>query len=322
VHKTGDGNDGKTNSKLKLAYMGTPDFSIPALTALIKSKYDIRAVYTQPPRPAGRGQRIQKTPVHNFADEKGIPVRTPISLKTKEAQILFSELDLDVVVVAAYGLILPIEILEIPRLGCINIHASLLPRWRGAAPIQRAIMAGDNETGVCIMLMNAGLDTGPVLSSERTKITQDTTATSLHDTLASLGAALIGPTINAYAEGLISPITQKDEAAVYATKLSKKDEHLNWSKSAPELVRVIRALAPSPGAWSLINGHRVKVYSAEVIDTNENNHQAGEVLSNDLIIACGRGILKIKEVKKPGKNIMPTLDYLRGNPVKIGDLLE
>ena len=322
MHKTGDENDGKTNSKLKLAYMGTPDFSIPALAALIKSKYDIRAVYTQPPRPAGRGQRIQKTPVHNFADKKGIPVRTPVSLKTKEAQILFSELDLDLVVVAAYGLILPIEILEIPRLGCLNIHASLLPRWRGAAPIQRAIMAGDNETGVCIMLMNAGLDTGPVLSLERTKITQDTKATALHDTLASIGAALIGPTIDAYAEGSISPIIQTNEGAIYATKLSKKDEHLNWSKSAPELVRVIRALAPSPGAWSLINGHKVKIYSAEVVDTKENDHQAGEVLSNDLIVACGLGILKIKEVKKPGKKIMPALDYLRGNPVKIGDLLE
>jgi methionyl-tRNA formyltransferase len=322
VHKFGAGSQGKKNSKLRLAYMGTPNFSIPALAALIESKYDICSVYTQPPRPAGRGQKIQKTPIHNFAEQKGIPVRTPNSLKTKEEQIRFSNLDLDVVVVAAYGLILPIEILEMPRLGCINIHASLLPRWRGAAPIQRAIMAGDDETGVCIMLMNAGLDTGPVLSSEKIRITDHTTVTSLHDDLASIGAALIGPTIDAYAEGSISPITQTNEDAVYAEKLSKKDQHLNWSKSAPELVRVIRALAPSPGAWSLINKHKVKIYSAEVVDTTDTSHQAGKVLSDDLIIACGRGTLKIKEVKKPGKNIMPTLDYLRGNPVKIGDLLE
>jgi len=298
--------------------MGTPDFAVPALASLIKANHDICIVYTQPPRPGGRGKKLQKTPVHKFAEDQGILVNTPISLKTPEALRMLSSLNLDALVVAAYGLILPPAVLEIPKLGCLNIHASLLPRWRGAAPIQRAIMEGDDESGICIMLMEPGLDTGPILSYEKISLNNHTTGASLHDDLAFIGANLINPTLINFANGKISAVPQSDQDAVYAKKLSKEDGHLDWSKPADELERLIRALNPRPGAWCILNGERIKIYKASVLNVDNTVRHAGTILSDDFTVACGKGILKITELQKTGKKVMNSLEYLRGNPIEIG----
>ena len=302
--------------------MGTPDFSIPALASLIEANHDICIVYTQPPRPGGRGKKLQKTPIHKFAEDQGILVTTPNSLKTPEAQEMLSSLNLDALVVAAYGLILPPEVLKIPKLGCLNIHASLLPRWRGAAPIQRAIMEGDDESGVCIMLMEPGLDTGPILSCEKITLGSHTTGASLHDDLAFIGANLINPTLIDFANGKISAIPQCDQDAVYATKLSKEDGRLDWSKSADDLERLIRALNPWPGAWCMLNGKRIKIHKASVLNIDSSVSDAGTILSDTFTVACGKGILKITELQKTGKKVMNSLEYLRGNPIEIGSRVE
>ena len=298
--------------------MGTPNFSVPALTSLIKANHDICIVYTQPPRPGGRGKKLQKTPIHKFAEDQGILVTTPNSLKTPEAEKMLISLNLDALIVAAYGLILPPAILKIPKLGCLNIHASLLPRWRGAAPIQRAIMEGDDESGVCIMLMEPGLDTGPILSCEKITLDSHTTGASLHDDLAFIGANLISPTLIDFANGKISAIPQCDQDAVYATKLSKEDGRLDWSKSADDLERLIRALNPWPGAWSILNGERIKIHKASILNIDSTVTNAGTILSDNLTVACGKGILKITELQKTGKKVMTSLEYLRGNPMEIG----
>ena len=308
-------------SQLRLGYMGSPDFSVPALASLINANHNICVVYTQPPRPGGRGKNLQKTPVHNFAEEHGILVRTPGSLKTQEAEEMLLALDLDALVVAAYGLILPQKILQIPKLGCLNIHASILPRWRGAAPIQRAIMAGDGESGVCIMLMEKGLDTGPILKSETIILDDDTTGASLHDSLASIGAKLINPTLIDFADGKIEPTYQNDRNAVYAKKLSKEDGHLVWSKSAEELERIVRALNPWPGAWCLMNGERIKIHEASVLNTLQHTQDPGKILTGDFSVACGIGVLKITAIQQPGKSAMGVSDFIRGNPIQIGSTL-
>ena len=308
-------------SQLRLGYMGSPDFSVPALASLINANHNICVVYTQPPRPGGRGKNLQKTPVHNFAEEHGILVQTPGSLKTQESEEMLLALDLDALVVAAYGLILPQKILQIPKLGCLNIHASILPRWRGAAPIQRAIMAGDGESGVCIMLMEKGLDTGPILKSETIILDDDTTGASLHDSLASIGAKLINPTLIDFADGKIEPTYQNDRNAVYAKKLSKEDGHLVWSKSAEELERIVRALNPWPGAWCLMNGERIKIHEASVLNTLQHTQDPGKILTGDFSVACGIGVLKITAIQQPGKSAMGVSDFIRGNPIQIGSTL-
>ena len=298
--------------------MGTPDFSVPALASLIEANHDICIVYTQPPRPGGRGKKLQKTPIHKFAEDQGILVATPISLKTPEALKMLTSLNLDALVVAAYGLILPPAVLKIPKLGCLNIHASLLPRWRGAAPIQRAIMEGDDESGVCIMLMEPGLDTGPILRYEKITLNDHTTGASLHNDLAFIGANLINPALIDFANGKIDAIPQSDHDAIYAKKLSKEDGRLDWSKPADELERLIRALNPWPGAWCILNGERIKIHKASVMSIDNNFGDAGIIISDDFTIACGKGVLKVTELQKTGKKVMTSFEYLRGNPIEMG----
>jgi len=305
----------------RLAFMGTPAFSVPTLAALLDAGHDVRAVYTQPPRPAGRGKRDRKSPVHDFAEARGIEVRTPTRLRDEAEHKAFAALDLDAAVVVAYGLILPGEILDAPRRGCLNVHASLLPRWRGAAPIQRAIMAGDDATGVAIMKMDAGLDTGPVLMTERVPISGETTGASLHDTLSELGARLITPALAGVLDGSLAAVPQPEDGVTYAAKLSREDGRLDWTRPAAALERVIRALDPWPGAWCLIGGDRLKVLAAEVMDLGKLTNDPGTVLDPALTVACGDGALRLTRVQKSGKGPMSADAYLRGNPISPGTVL-
>lgn len=296
-------------SALRLAFMGTPDFSVPALSALLDAGHDVAAVYSQPPRPSGRGHKLKPSPVHAFAEARGIDVRTPKSLRNEDAQTAFAALRLDVAVVVAYGLILPEPILAAPKLGCINIHASLLPRWRGAAPIQRAIMAGDKQTGVVTMLMDAGLDTGPMLMTQQTPITAETTGGDLHDTLSAIGSALIVPTLAGLADGSLSPVTQPADGVTYASKLNRADGLLDWRRPADELERVIRALSPQPRAWFPYETATIKVGAANVESANG---APGTVLDDRLLIACGEGALRLTMVQRPGKAMTDADAFLRG----------
>ena len=300
---------------LRLAFMGTPAFSIAPLAALISAGHEIAAVYSQPPRPAGRGHALQKSPVHAFAEANAIPVMTPKSLKSAEAQAEFAALGLDAAVVVAYGLILPQPILDAPRLGCVNIHASLLPRWRGAAPIQRAIMAGDTETGVMTMQMDAGLDTGPVLMAERLAIGPDMNAGELHDALSPLGADLIVRTMAALERGAIAAQPQPETGATYAAKISKEETRLDWTRDAATLRNQVRGLSPAPGAWTEINGERVKVLKAALA---EGAGAPGTVLDDRLTIACGAGALRLDILQRPGRGPMAADDLLRGFPAPAG----
>ena len=303
---------------LRLAFMGTPGFSVAQLAQLISAGHEIAAVYSQPPRPSGRGHAETKSAVHDFAEKNGIPVRTPKSLRNAEAQAEFAALELDAAVVVAYGLILPKPILDAPRLGCINIHASLLPRWRGAAPIQRAIMAGDAETGVMTMQMDEGLDTGPVLMAERIAITPDMTAGQLHDALSPLGADLIVRTMAALERGTIMAQPQAEDGTTYAAKISKDESRLDWARPADELRNRIRGLAPSPGAWADIKGERIKILKASIAD---GAGAPGAVLDDRLTIACGEGALRLETLQRPGRGPMAADDLLRGFAVARGDVL-
>ncbi|WP_370308556.1 methionyl-tRNA formyltransferase [Sinimarinibacterium flocculans] len=288
---------------MRLVYMGTPDFAVPALRALLSAGHEIAAVYTQPPRPAGRGQREQRSPVHDFAAERGIPVRTPVSLKTAEAQQEFAALAAELAVVAAYGLILPKAILAAPKRGCLNIHASLLPRWRGAAPIQRAIEAGDTETGITIMRMDAGLDTGPMLLREAVPIDEDTTAADLHDRLAPLGARLIVEALAALEAGTLHEQAQPAAGATYASKLSKEEARVDWASDAAGLARRVRAFNPVPVAWSELDGERVRILaarSAPAVDLPPGTI----VAADDLRVACGSGSLEITRLQWPGGRVV------------------
>jgi len=301
--------------------MGTPAFSVPILAALLDAGYDVRAVYTQPPRPAGRGKRERKSAIHDFAEVRGIEVRTPARLRDETEYQAFRALDLDAAVVVAYGLILPREILEAPRHGCLNIHASLLPRWRGAAPIQRAIMAGDTESGVAIMAMETGLDTGPILMTEKVAITAETTGASLHDELSRLGAKLIPSALLGVLDGSLEAKPQPKEGVTYATKLTREDGRLDWTRPARELERLTRALAPLPGAWCEAGDVRLKVLAAKVMDLGKLTNDPGTVLDTALTVACGDGALRLTQVQKPGKSPMPAETYLRGNPIEPGSML-
>lgn len=306
---------------LRLAFMGSPDFSNGTLRGLIAAGHNIVCVYAQPPRPAGRGQKERLCPVHAVAVEHGIPVRTPKNLKDPADQQAFRDLDLDVAIVVAYGLLLPQEILDAPRLGCLNVHASILPRWRGAAPIQRAIMAGDAETGVAIMKMDIGLDTGPVLAEAKTSISPDETGQTLHDRLAMMGADLMSETLQGYIDGSIIARPQSDEGTTYAAKLEKHEGRLNFNDSVQELDRRVRAFSPWPGTYFEFDGQRVKVMSAEISDILA-NAAPGTVLDDCLTIACANGTFRPTRIQRPGKGAMETDLCLRGFPIDPGTVLD
>lgn len=300
---------------MTIAFMGTPDFAVPALVALHEAGHELVCVYTQPPSPAGRGKKLQPSPVHRKAKELGIEVRHPTSLKNQDAQAEFAALQADVAVVSAYGLILPQAVLDAPSYGCLNIHASILPRWRGAAPIHRAILAGDAETGVTIMQMEAGLDTGPMLAKVITPIDAKTTG-ELTEELAELGANAMVGVLNDLEH--LAAIPQDDGAATYAPKIDKAEARIDWSKPAEEIERLARGLAPFPGAWSESDGERVKLLRAELAEGSGN---PGEVLNEDFTIACGSGAIRPLRLQRAGKPAMDREDFLRGNPIAKGTIL-
>jgi methionyl-tRNA formyltransferase len=304
---------------LRLGFMGTPDFAVPILQALMAAGHDVVAVYTQPPRPAGRGHREQPSPVHRAAEVAGITVHTPTKLDAAE-QERFRALELDAAVVAAYGLILPKAVLSAPRLGCLNVHASLLPRWRGAAPIQRAILAGDSETGVTIMQMDEGLDTGPMLLAESAPIEPETTAATLHDQLAALGARLIVRALAGQADGTLVPRPQPAEGVTYAKKLTRDEGRLDWTKPAVELERAVRALSPAPGVWFERGGERIKVLAATLAERRA-DAVPGTVLDDALTIACGSGALRLSRVQRAGRAAVDAEAFLRGYPLRPGTRL-
>jgi methionyl-tRNA formyltransferase len=290
---------------VKLVFLGTPDFSVPALRALA-ARHEVVCVYTQPPRPAGRGKQDRPTAVHQAALDLGLTVRHPVSLRDPQAQAEFAALGADVAVVVAYGLILPQPVLDAPRFGCLNIHASLLPRWRGAAPIHRAIMAGDAQTGVCIMQMEAGLDTGPVLLRGSLPIGPEDTTADLHDRLADLGAQMIVTALDRLPS--LTPEAQAEAGVTYATKIDKAEARIDWSRPAAEVDRQIRGLSPFPGAWCEVSGERVKLLRSRLAD---GSGQPGQVLGG-LIIACGSGAVEITLAQREGKRPMVPDDFLRG----------
>jgi len=307
---------------LRIAFMGSPGIALGVLEALIAAGHEIACVYSQPPRPAGRGQKLTPTPVHAFAEARGIEVRTPKSLKKPEAQAEFAALNLDAAVVVAYGLMLPQPVLDAPRLGCLNLHASNLPRWRGAAPIQRAIMAGDNETGVDAMMMEAGLDTGPVLASIRTPITREDAAGTLHDRLAILAAELAPRALAGLAGGGMKPVPQTEDGMTYAAKITADDQRIDWSKPAAEVDCRIRGLAPAPGAWceaDLGQGPvRLKLLFSELTNL-WNPAPPGTLLDGQLAVACGDGrAVRLLKLQKPGGKPLGARDFLAGTPLAAG----
>ncbi len=308
---------------LKLIYMGTPDFAVPALAALMEAGHEIAAVYSQPPRPAGRGQKPKPSPVHAFAEKHGLIVRTPENFKSAQARAEFAACKADLAVVAAYGLILPEAVLNAPRFGCLNIHASLLPRWRGAAPIQRAILAGDRETGVSVMQMEKGLDTGPVLKMQSVAITAKTTAASLHDALAALGAEMITEVLADYARGAppdAVPQAQLSGQPCYAHMLTRAEGRIDWTETAEALERKIRALNPWPGVWCVYgeNQKRLKIHAAEIAE-GRTESAAGEVLDKNLTVACGGGTaLRLVTVQPEGKKPMDGTAFFNGGGIAAG----
>ncbi|MEZ0261885.1 MAG: methionyl-tRNA formyltransferase [Alphaproteobacteria bacterium] len=307
--------------KLRIAFMGTPDFAVAALDALHAAGHEIAAVYSQPPRPAGRGHKLQPSPVQKRAEELGLLVRHPKSLKKNaEARAEFAALNLDIAIVAAYGLLLPKEVLDAPKHGCLNIHASLLPRWRGASPIQRAIMAGDKASGICIMQMDEGLDTGAVLSKGVVPITNTTTAAQLHDALAKMGAELVADTLEQIAAGnKPAPQPQPPEGVTYAHLLTKDDGRIDWTKPAVEIERQVRALTPWPGVWCMQGDHRLKVLEAEL--ATGRGGKPGEILDRHLVVACGEGAILVKKVQPQDRKPMDGLSFMNGTHLNLGDLL-
>ena len=297
---------------MKLVFMGTPEFAVVTLKALLAAGHEVVYAYSQPPRPAGRGQNLKLSPVHEFASAKGIEVRTPASLRDAEEQRQFAALDADAAVVVAYGLMLPHAVLEAPRLGCFNVHASLLPRWRGAAPIQRAIMAGDKETGVCIMRMQEGLDTGPVCKTGRIGISPATTAGQLHDELAVLGAKLMVETLGSSS---LQCTDQSPVGVIYAKKIEKAEAHIDFLRPANEVRNHIHGLSPFPGAWTRVGEARIKILNCEVV---ERAGAAGVALDDELAVGCGVHALKLTTLQREGKGAMEASDFLRGFPVPAG----
>jgi len=292
---------------MRVIFMGTPDFSVPALDALIEAGHEVVAVYCQPPRPAGRGKKERPSPVQARAEDLGLELRHPVSLKTADEQAAFAALGADVAVVVAYGLILPHAILRAPVHGCLNIHASLLPRWRGAAPLHRAIMAGDAETGVSIMQMDEGLDTGAVLMCEATPIGAEETTGELHDRLSAMGARLI---VEALARlDRLTPEPQPAEGVTYAAKIDKTEARIDWTRPAPEVDAMIRGLSPFPGAWTEMEGQRVKLLASRV---SVGEGAPGEVLDGALRVACGRGAVQLLRLQRAGGAVQDAEDFQRG----------
>lgn len=311
---------------LRLAFMGTPDFSIPALQALLTAGHDVVRVYSQPPRPAGRGQKERLSPVHSFALEQAIEVRTPLSFQDDTAINDFASLQLDAAVVVAYGLILPQKALSAPKLGCLNIHASLLPRWRGAAPIQRAIEAGDQETGVAIMQMERELDTGPIFLSKPCPITVKTTAPDLHDQLSAMGGAAIVEALEGLIHGKLVPQKQATEGVTYAARLKKAESQTNWHLSAREIDRKLRALSPWPGMRFTKDGSEIKLLEASLVEdtallTRAREAKAGEVIAAPLIVACGEGALSLERLQRAGRSPVAVEAFLNGYSIAIGTVL-
>jgi len=301
---------------MRVIFAGTPEFAAQALQAIIQAGHEVPLVLTQPDRPAGRGMVLQPSPVKKLALEKGIEVFQPLSLKDTAAQQRIAAIGADVMVVAAYGLILPQVVLDMPRFGCLNIHASLLPRWRGAAPIQRALLAGDAQTGVCVMQMEAGLDTGPVLLRGAFPINSADTSATLHDRLAGLGSTLI---VEALGRLPLPAEPQPADGVTYAQKIEKAEALIDWRKSAAELDRHIRAFNPFPGAQALLGGQTVKLWRANMVDARG---EFGRILAVDrsaIIVACGEGALAISELQKAGGKRLPVQQFLAGNPLKAGD---
>lgn len=310
---------------LRIAFMGSPGIALGVLEALIAAGHEIACVYSQPPRPAGRGHRLTPTPVHAFAEARGLEVRTPKSLKKPEEQAAFAALHLDAAVVVAYGLILPQPILDAPRLGCLNMHASILPRWRGAAPIQRAIMAGDTETGVDAMLMEAGLDTGPVLASVRTPITRQDTAGTVHDRLAVLAAELAPKALTGLADGSLTPKAQTEDGMTYAAKITAEDQRIDWTRPAAEVDYQIRGLSPAPGAWceaDLGQGPvRLKLLFSELTDL-WSPALPGTLIDERLAVACGDGhAVRLLRLQKPGGKPLDARDFRASSPLPEGAVL-
>lgn len=301
---------------MRVIFAGTPEFAAQALRAIVDAGHEVALVLSQPDRPAGRGMTLQASPVKKLAQEKGIEVFQPLSLKDAAAQQKIAEVGAEVMVVAAYGLILPQLVLDMPGLGCLNIHASLLPRWRGAAPIQRALLAGDAETGVCIMQMAAGLDTGPVLLRGRFPIATEDTSASLHDRLAALGAKLV---VEALGNLPLPAEPQPAEGVTYAHKIEKAEAVIDWQKSAAELDRHLRAFNPFPGAQAVFAGQTVKLWRATPV---AGSGEIGQILAVDrssIVVACGDGALAISELQKAGGKRLPVQQFLAGHPLKLGD---
>ena len=302
---------------LRLIFMGTPDFAVPTLRALAERGHEIVSVYTREAKPAGRGMKLQPTPVEQEARKLGIPVLTPKTLRTAEAAAEFAAFQADAAVVVAYGMILPQAILDAPKFGCFNLHGSLLPRWRGAAPINRAIMAGDAESGVMVMKMDVGLDTGDVAMTARLPITDTMTAVDLHDALAPLGATLMADAMAALERGELSFVKQSEDGVTYAAKIDKAEARIDWSKPAAEVLRHIHGLSPFPGAWCElpIDGEpvRIKLLRCEAA---RGAGEPGALLGDDLTIACGDGALRVLQLQRAGKQPMSAEQFLRGTPVK------
>ena len=301
---------------MRLIFMGTPDFSVSVLDALVEAGHEISCVYSQPPRPAGRGKKPRPSSVQKRAEELGLQVRTPLNFKDQADRNAFADLKAEAAVVVAYGLILPQTILDAPELGCFNIHASLLPRWRGAAPIQRAIMAGDDETGVCIMQMEAGLDTGPVLTRATTPIEATDTSATLHDRLAEMGAVLMVKALATLPN--LTPTPQPKAGTTYAAKIDKAVAKIDWAKPAVEVDRLIRGISPFPGAWFQLNGERVKALLSELANGEA---PAGTALDDTLTIACGTGAIRLLKAQKAGKGPQPAEVFLLGTKVPTGTVL-
>ncbi|MCV6547010.1 MAG: methionyl-tRNA formyltransferase [Cohaesibacter sp.] len=307
---------------MRVIFMGTPDFSVPTLMEIVGQGHEVVAVYSQPPRPAGRGMEERKSPVHAKAELLGLPVFTPTSLKSSEEQEKFAALNADVAVVVAYGLLLPKPILQAPDHGCLNLHGSLLPRWRGAAPIQRAIMAGDQETGVEVMRMEEGLDSGPVCMIERIAISETMTAGDLHDQMMVLGADLMVRALAALSRGALADQEQETEGVTYAQKIEKAESRIDFSNSATDIHNQIRGLSPFPGAWCEmeIKGkkQRVKILRCELV---QGTGEAGSLLADDMTIACGTGAIRLLELQRSGKGVMKAQDFQRGAALSVGETI-
>ena len=304
---------------MRIAFLGTPEFALPALEALLGAGHEIVRVVSRPPRPAGRGHRPRPSPVQVLAQSRGLPVATPDTLRDPALQAEFAALDLDAAVVVAYGALLPGPVLAAPRLGCLNIHPSLLPRWRGPAPIQRAILAGDGETGVSVMLMDEGLDTGPVLLSRSVPLGPDATGRGMHERLAALGAEMICAALAGLSEGELVPVPQSECGVTYAAKPTRGEGRLDWTRSGAELDRLVRGLAPRPGAWFVHGAERIGVRAAEPA---EGIGEPGTVLDARLTVACGDGALRLTEVQRQGRAPLAADAFLRGFPLPPGTRLD